>query len=325
MINYLINKLKAQIDEHIANGGSIYDERRTLPYYDNMRYLKDKLKATNPDITIESIYALCGYTLDREYHRFELFNDELSKASDINLYVDAIKSNHNHLHTRNVLNMLSKELGCSPSDYLVLMTKYRYRKAIVQGDYVSQLQEELSEAYPDGNTTGMKRQNKQLYNKLRHFAKYAPENISMSDALTFFGLNSDGYSDTPLTQEQCEIIKKDFKEKYDPSTIDQVKDFDYSDYIRLNRVALRENIAVYDLLIKLGYSVKSHSNVPQLSRLKVDAKEREDYLLATRREMVGELIKRGESIPQDSRELYYFNKKLASMVIDKIYNLDMEK
>ena len=93
MINVLIDILRTQIDDYKAQGGSIYDERRMVPYYDNLLYLRDKLKETNPQITIEDTYLLCGHPMDREFHRFELFNEELSRATDINGFVDKVKSN----------------------------------------------------------------------------------------------------------------------------------------------------------------------------------------------------------------------------------------
>ena len=321
MINYLINKVRGQIDDHEAQGGSIYDERRMLSYYDNLLYLRDKLKVGNPEITIEDTYRLCGHPMDREYHRFELFNEELSRATDMSGYVDKVKSNPEHSHAKNVLNMLAKDLGCSPSDYLVLMTKYRYRKAIIQCDYVSKLSSDILKEYPDGNISGIKREHPNLYNRLKHFSRYIPENISPQDVLYFFGLMNDGFSDTPISEDECSMIKYNFKKKYDPSTIEKVSDFEFGDYQRLNRVAIKEGIAIYDMLISLGYNVKNHANVASLSRTKVNAEEREKELLTARRQVIAELLANGEDIPQDDIGLYYFNKKVAGIVLERIYDL----
>jgi len=317
----LIQSLKQQIQAHIENGGSIYDDRRSLPYYFNLRYLRNKLRAHRPETTIEDVYALCGYEMDREYHRFKLLNDNLLLAIDTNGYVDDVKSKQEHSHTKHVLNMLAEELGCSPSDYLVLMTKFRYQKAIVQRDYISQIQQELLEKYPDGDITGIRHDNPKLYEKLRHFKRYAPEDISMSDILEYFGVTGSRFRDDKLTKEECELIKANFREKYNPETIENIKDFDFTDYQRLNTVAIKENISIFDLLAKLGYHVKYHANVSAFSRTIVDAKEREQQLLTARKEIIKELLSQGHEIPQTDKDLYYFNKKVAQMVLENIYSL----
>lgn len=317
----LIKKVRKQIQDYIDNGGSIYDERRGLPYYYNLRYIQIKLQKENPNATIEDAYALCGFTMDREYHRFVKLNEELAQAADENGYVDAIKSQKNPSHTKNVLNMFAHELDCSPSDYLVLMTKYRYKNSIIQGDYISQLRDEILEIYPDGNITGIKKDHPNLYEKLRHFKRYAPEDISMNDTLAYFALKGSNFGDTTLTKEECSQIKQEFVAKYNPEDIECVKDFNFTDYQNLNKVAIKENISIYDLLTKLGYNIKTHAKVSFFSKTKVDASEREKQLLATRREVIRELLSSGVDIPQDNRELYYFNKKVTSLVMENIYNL----
>lgn len=317
----LIKKVRKQIQDYIDNGGSIYNERRTLPYYYNLRYIQIKLQKTNANATIEDAYALCGFTMDREYHRFEKLKEALEAASDENGYVDAIKKEKEPAHTKNVLNMFAHELDCAPSDYLVLMTKYRYKNSIIQGDYISQLRDEILEIYPDGDITGIKKDHPNLYEKLRHFKRYAPEDITMNDTLAYFALKGSNFGDTTLTKEECSQIKQEFVAKYNPTDIKCVKDFDFTDYQHLNKVAIKENISIYDLLTKLGYNIKTHAKVSSFSKTKVDTIKREHQLLSARREIISQLLSKGVNIPQDDRELYYFNKKVATLVMENIYNL----
>ncbi|MBR1988522.1 MAG: hypothetical protein IKA36_05750, partial [Clostridia bacterium] len=42
-----IELLKERIDDYVSKGGSIYDPRRELPYYNSLQQLKDKLKLSS--------------------------------------------------------------------------------------------------------------------------------------------------------------------------------------------------------------------------------------------------------------------------------------
>ena len=56
-----IKKLKLKIEEHIKNGGSIYDSKKDIPYYSYMTDLIKKDKLIGVSSSVESIYNECGF------------------------------------------------------------------------------------------------------------------------------------------------------------------------------------------------------------------------------------------------------------------------
>ena len=88
----IIEKLKENIEAHINNGGSIYTPRRRNPYYNMMRYYVLKFRETDyPDMTMEDMYKLCGYTYDKEYAKYLDLLDGLNSFADENNFVDKVK------------------------------------------------------------------------------------------------------------------------------------------------------------------------------------------------------------------------------------------
>ena len=118
-----LEDIKKRIDDYVANGGSIYDGRRELPYYDNLQKFTKKIQSTsNPAFTIVDAYKLCGYTFDREYGDYHKLLQVLSEHADENGYVDSIKKIDGSDAPKTLLKKMSTPLNCSPSDYLILMT-----------------------------------------------------------------------------------------------------------------------------------------------------------------------------------------------------------
>ena len=54
-----INKLRDKIINHIENGGTIYDKKENLPYYEYMRGIKrDLVKELGREVAYEDVYDL---------------------------------------------------------------------------------------------------------------------------------------------------------------------------------------------------------------------------------------------------------------------------
>ena len=311
-------EIKERIDNYVANGGSIYDERRSLPYYDNLIRLTKRIRQTSdPNFTIVDAYKMFGYDFDREYDDYCRLINVLQEYTDTEGYVDKLKETSGANSPNDLLKKMSATTNCSPSDYLILMTDYRYKKSIISTNYIDQLRKELQLAYPTGDINNIKRENPTLYNKLRHVCKYSPE-IGFNDMQSiaeFFGLTNSRFSDKSIYQHlNTKKILNEINQLFPDKKIDIFAKTHPTLYFKATKCATSQNKTLRQWLEEHGYTYTQAQNTDRLSKTIVDGKVREQEIANITSKIVG------NSQPKFDTpiEKYYYKKKLAQLVISQL-------
>ena len=318
MIKLTLTEIKKKIDDYVASGGSIYDGRRTLPFYDNLqKFTKRIQQTTDPNFTMVDAYKLCGYDFDREYDDYCKLINILKEFADENGYVDSIKEIDGPNSPKTLLKKMSSLLNCSPSDYLILMTDYRYKKAIISTNYIEQLRKELKSAYPTGDLNNIKRENRSHYDKLRHVCKYGSE-IGVNDMQSvaeFFGLTNSRFSDTNIYQHlNFKKILSEIWQVYPNGEIDAFAKDHPSLYYKTTKCAVSQNKTVGQWLEEQGFKYIPSQKTDRFSKTLVDGNIRENELLTIKNNITG------NSTPtfNNKRDEYYYKKSIAKLVINNI-------
>ena len=310
-------QLRKMIGEHLAKGGSIYDPKRQLPYYEKMMsVVKRHRRNGEPDYKMEDLYAELGFIMDRPYNLYLELLDGLKGFADKEGYVDDLNKVRGVMCVKNKLRDECARLGCSPGDYLLLMTPYKFKRTFIQDDYISVLFTQLKEAYPDGDTTNIKRENPRLYEQIRHVLRYSPESVSMQDLALFFGIQNYKFKDeTP----EFKLDERKIVEEY-------IKAYSLNPEFS----AIRDNSELYYKALKCATSknqtykqwLKSHAlpqqnaiEIPRFSKIMVDTDKRAKQI----QDAKSKIMKRDNLVrPTDPVKAYHFDLDLAKKVIEEI-------
>lgn len=319
----IIDKLSQLIKEYINNGGSIYVPRRKNPTYNTIRYYLGKYKAEgHPNATIADMYKLCGYDYDKEYARYLELIERLTPFADEENYVDGAKKSTGSGGAKSLLTDMSSQLGCSPSDYLVLMTDFRYRKAIIQTNYVANLKKELQKNYPDGDVSNIRRDNPSLYYKLNHFYKYSPVPISMQDIAELFNIFNDRFLNTTYEDKiDEEAIIKELLSKYEGKDISNLAKNDSTLYFKVVKCAIIHNQTIGQWLSQFQFKNMHTISIDRFSHTIVDASKREQELKVAIQDVVNEHT--FES-PKTDAQRYHQRKQIAKLALEKVNSKDSE-
>jgi len=313
-----IEDIKQRIEEHIANGGSIYEPRRQLPFYNNLQKLVKRIqKSGNPDFTMIDAYKLCGYDFDREFAEYLKLIELLKTNADENGFVDSIKKIKGDNSPKTLLQKMASKIKCSPSDYLILMTNYRYSKAIIATNYIEQLRKELNETYPDGNIINIKRENPTLYEKLRHVCKYSPE-VGINDMQSvaeYFGLTNERFSTTSMYQHlEIKKIIKDLWDLYPDGIVKELSKDNLTLYHKAVKCAVSQNKTLKQWLESNGFNYISSQKTDRFSKTVVDSQVREKELMKARSKILGEERKTFSN----AKDEYYYKKNVAMLVLNHL-------
>ena len=310
--------LKKKIDAHISNGGSIYDPKRKSPHYDYMQKLIKKIRASySPEFSRVDAYRLCGYNFDPEYNDYLTLLDTLAEHADENNFVDSIKKIDGAKSPKTLLKKLSDQIDASPSDYLILMTDYRYENAIIRTDYVKQLIKEIREVYPPGSdTTGIKRDHPEIYYKITQLCKYGHDYgiTNMQSAARFLKIENERFSSNDIFSHlrKKDIIKEALR--YCPDgCIDELLKLSETTYFNIAKCAASEGKRISVWCKENGLTYNMGQNNSSLSRTKVDAKKRERELLTIR----DRITQSQTRTFKDPVEEYYYRKNIARQVMLK--------
>lgn len=314
-------KLSLEINKHLANGGSIYDPKRQLPYYDRMQKLIRKIQKTyNPEFSRSDAHRACGFDFDPEYNDYTTLIDTLAQYSDENGFVDSLKKIDGANSPGTLLKKLADHIDAAPCDYLILMTDYRFEKAIIRTDYILQLMKEFREIYPNGgDTNDIKRLHPRQYEKLRHACKYGHEYgiTDMKSAAEFFGLENDRFSSSSIYYhlQEHEVLKKVLY--YCPDRcIDNLQKVSPNTYFLVTKCAASNGKTIHEWCISKNLTYNSSQNTKKLAKTVVDGKKREQQLLAIRDSLIGSSPKRFASPIEEFR----YRKNLAKKVIEIVQN-----
>lgn len=270
-----MQQLKIEMDEFVNNGNSLKDTPiKKTPFYRIIDVLRRKPEYK--DWTAADFYEACGYVTKRGFSISKL-ERELAKVADPKGYVDCIKervSGDKKKLGRQVSDQAEK-FGCSPAAYLLLMTDYRYKRVMVQGDYIEHVRKELLEVYDPGETLiGLKSMCPKLYDKVSMIAEYTNQN--MKQTALFLGFDYDSSPD----DEKYVAIDKFYETfmHYFPSGEVPSLGRNSGLYRYAMRCARSLDISVKNLFKSYGFKYKG-LEVPHFNRMLVDFSKDEEYLL----------------------------------------------
>lgn len=312
-----IESTKNKIIEYIRNGGSLYvDKIKSLPFYESLNFIRREKELGLTSCA--DVLNYLGFEYDREYHDYKVMLEEIAKYADAENYVDDFKKQRD-TRIHNAFKERAREIGCTPSDYLILMTPFRYRKTFKQVDYVEQLVEDFWKKYPDGDVTRFKRENPTLYYKFKHLVWASQqEGASSEDVAALLGISSEKKFSEKMIRSS--INEEDMINEYLKKVASgEIKNLsrDRTFYMRLNSIAARNGTSVYQLLVLHGITPPPglRKQSERLRLTKVDSNERAKELLAKRAEI---MCREGFPVPKNEREKYYLNKRLAIMTIKEL-------
>lgn len=292
-----IENLRKKIEEYIMAGGDIYAPRRELPYYEYMRGIKRALeKELERDVSFDEVYGLCGVNFDREYHenmmeyqRFLSFYERVRGFADKNGYVDSMRKSEVRKidNTYEQLKNYADKYGCSPFDFLVLMTGFKFKTAIIQVDYVSYLSQKLLQVYPDGDIEGIRWQRPDLYEGIRHLRKYMPESVSMQEVAEILGVHNKRFSNDKLKVNlNKDAVLNKIYELCPDGNASKLRVVDLATYYHVIELARSEDKTPFQWMKENNFSYDFEMNMPRLSKAKVDADKRAQTLLSMREELL---------------------------------------
>lgn len=311
-----IEVLTQRIQNHIDNGGNIYQPKRQLPYYDYLHALKQRFsKRDGVKYEIQDIYKMCGFDFDPEYAEHLEIMADLQDLADKNNYVDKL-SNFKQAkpETYGRLCTLATKHGTCLYDFLVLTTGFRLKEAHIDIDYEKALVARLKKAYPDRNLTGIRRENTDLYEMLRHLKRYKYPTLSMAEVIDILGFtNSRMLTDNYFNVDEASLLKQ-LEFMYPDKLINQSlctnKDF----YYRLIKLSVINKISLIEYLNKNGYTYLQGNMVARLAQMKVDENERYNFLMNKKKEFYSK-----HNIEKlTNKQKYYLDLQL----VDEVAKLD---
>lgn len=320
-----IEKLTDEIIDYLHEGGELYDINvKNLPFYEGVNFLCRSSKGMLKSFA--DALNFLGFEYNPEYHEYEKLIDTLESYSDKDFYVDEIKK-HRGINANTVLKEFANEISCTPSDYLILMTDYRYKfNASKRANYVDELISRIYKFYPDGNVTNLRYDHPELYNSIRNVLIQAHcESASMKNLACLLGihLNDKSYhhfSDNQIFKgiNESQVVSE-YEQKLSEGKIKNISSDNPTLYRKIYICAIRNNMSVSEWfkMHNLTPPLQTNKNTNRLGRIKVDPIEREAELKGK----MQEIIKRENlSIPSNKIEQYYFRKELARRVISELFN-----
>lgn len=306
-------KLKNEVLKFIAEGGDLYQTpAKSWPFYSTYR----SFLRLNHFKNAEEVFEALGIEYDREYNRFyETLNKTKLIADENNELTDSRSA------AVAAIKVFADELNCTPSDYLILMSPYRMKKAFKRTNYINHVIRELRREFPDGDITGIKTKNPRLYERISVIVKnLVGEGVSRPDVMDLLGVSFSGNGcKKPAQIKRSRINDSEVYSEYKQKK-DQIKNLAADDrelYSKILVCATRFNISVYDWFVVHGETPPENSNrnTNRLSICKVDKQAREQELLEKRAEIIKRLkIKR----PANKCEAYYYDKYLAKLTLDEL-------
>lgn len=313
-----IEELTKRINNHIAKGGNIYQPKRQLSYYDYLMHVKDKFSLRDGvDYNAADIYKMCGFDFDPEFAEYLEILTDLQVLSDENNYVDK-KSSFKTLKSSSygkLCTLATKHQSCL-YDFLVLTTGYRLKEANINLDYENALVERLHAAYPYGDITGIKRNNANLYEMLRHLKRYRYPTLSMIELIDILGFTNSKMKKQNLVMIDETVILNELAMKYPTKHIDSSLFAQKDLYYKMLKLSIINNLSLVEYLNNLGYTYLQGNLVARLAQMKVDENKRFEFLTKKK----AEFYSKHHVENLTDKERYYLNLKLVDEVA-KVDNL----
>lgn len=321
-----IENLIDQIINYLSEGGELYDINiKNLPFYEGVNYL---CRHSNGQLkSFKQALNFLGFEYDPEYHEYKKLIETLESYADEEGYVDEMK-NHRRESADTSLKEFAKELSCTPSDYLLLMTDYRYKNnTSKRANYVEELISRIYKFYPDGNITNFRHDHPELYNSIRNVLLQSHgQGTTMEDLAFLLGVFIDEDSSHRFSDRQIHsgIIESEVVQEYKLKIADgKIKNLSTDDptlYRKIYICAIRNNMPVYEWfkMHNLTPPTQANKNTNRLGRIKVDPIERETEIKSKMQEIIS---RENLSFSKNKIKQYYFRKELAKKVLNELSNI----
>lgn len=190
-----IDRIKKEIDDYVANGGSIYDPKRGLPYYELLSGYRRRT-----GLSSKEIYRQCGYDYDETLAKIRHLPSEilidLNEIKDKDGYIDSLyEKEDGRLYLRTMRHRAKLE-QVPFSNYLMFMYGVRLKTTMENVNYLEEVEKLLVDYVNKYGKEQLSRQSIEkneptLATKLRHLAAYFPEGtITYHELLNYFGYSA---------------------------------------------------------------------------------------------------------------------------------------
>ena len=326
-----INNLKVRMAQHIANGGSLYDSKKQRPYYDYMDYVFHEILKHDETLTRAELHQLCGFEYDTEYNEYTILLNMLKQYADENNFVDNVKKSKGIKSAKTLLQKFATDMNVSPSDYLILMTPYRYahNTYIKLGNnpnltYLNRIETMTREVYPVGaNATGLKREHPHLYEAFRNYlGSVGGESLgifTMADLFDYLQLQNDYISaQTPAHNSKKYQLLKKVKDFYPDGNINKIIKEHYNEYIALTRLARQEKLSITNFFKENNLNYTIGQEVNRLGRIQVEPNRREKEILTVKNNLLSQY--NHKSNLESPVAIYRFKKEIANKTMEILNN-----
>lgn len=265
-----IERLKREIDLYVANGGDIYGDRDSKPYYSLLNRVLNKYKKAGINYTYEDIMRLCGYDyLNQKRNNYKLMN-LFESIKDENGYIDSLKSTAEGKRVLYSIQERAKNKRLSVNDYLMVTFGVRFSNALTDVDYVSLVESDLlayekKYGYNNVNHRHIKYNDTKLLYRLEHLARYFPNgSVTSSEVLNFFGYQSKAKDKKDIDEEMViETLYKLFPDR-DVSGITGFRRL----YDQVVKLSVQHDMTEERYLRSKGFSKKNSNQAYRLSKVK---------------------------------------------------------
>lgn len=314
-----IEELTNRINQHLQNGGNIYQPKRQLPYYDYLSNVKTRFsKRDKTKYETADIYKMCGFDFDPEYATFLEIMADLQDLADENNYVDK-NTNFKHVKSETygkLCTLATKHNSCL-YDFLVLTTGYRLKESHIDLDYEKALIERLTKAYPNKDLAGIRRNNTDLYEMIRHLKKYKYPELTIDEVVNLLGFeNSRTIEGTSSAIDENFYLEK-LNQMFPTKVIDQSLHASQDVYYKFIKLSLSKKQSLVEYLNQHGYTYLQGNLVARCAQMKVDENARYKFLANKKMEF----YKNHSTENLTYKDLYYLNLQLVDQIA-KVDNVE---
>ncbi len=282
-----IEELTKRINDHLSKGGSIYDEKRKQPYYDYLIHVKKQLsKKDGIEYSKEDIYKLCGFEYDFNYDNFLNLKNIIINSADDGKYIDKTSTFKKKCYQNyNDISHLATKYNACIYDFIVIMTGFRLSEANIYVDYEKALKKMLLKAYPLKDLLGIRRNNPELYEMIRHLKKYRYPELKTEEVVDILGFTNS--KKAPVTKTKIidkKLVIKELKAKFPDLKIQKNIISNTKIYYEIVKLSILEKKSIVDWLTENGFTYIQGNLVERLHQMKVNEKSRYNYLIKKQKE-----------------------------------------
>ena len=198
-------------------------------------------------------------------------------------------------------------------DYLIFMTQYHFTSGRIVGDTIAKLKKDLLKAYPDGDLTGIRYDNPNLYERLRNLKLMLPVRLTMKELADFLGFSNSRFLDKKedIKEKELQIIEELYK-TFPNRDVSNITNVAPKLYYQMVRISFAYDKTVQQWLDGKGFTYKTSNAGSRLSATQVSLRDREKELLPFKKKYTKKLLK--DNI--NDVEKFYINLKIMQKSLE---------